>query len=581
VKQIRQYELGEVTCSAPSSFHPPRYTNSIKSDDESIALMASVELEDGDVKGAVRLLCSDDRLAVPRESTFAELCRLHPVAPFGRRPVPDTDTSPLQVSPPAVRAAIQSFPNGSSAGPDGLRPQHLKDLLIGSADDSLLLVAITDLVNLLLEGKAPPSVQGSLFGAKLLAIAKKNGGIRPIAVGYVWRRLTAKVACNHVKEASAALLAPRQLGFGVSGGAEAAVRAARLYLENSESGKLFIKVDFRNAFNTVRRDSILEAVAKHFPELLPFASSSVSRPSVLQFASFALLSEEGAQQGDPLSPLYFCLVIKELLDSMMSELVLAYLDDIALGDEAEVCLYDFLRLDEGARRVGLEINHNKCEVVGHTVESRALFEAHNILLPESSFSKVILLGAPLSSGQHVDSVLEEKLHELQLLTKRLEHMPAHDSLYLLRNVLTAPRLMYILRTTLCTNSLILPLYDAVIRDSLSVSLNVELTENRWRQASLPVRWGGLGVRGVVLLAPSAYLASAASTLKLKSALLPPRLRDVKDSGIDVALAAWSELATYPSCPTYAPDAPASFRQRASELDVGHFLKTQPNPTQNF
>jgi hypothetical protein len=48
---------------------------------------------------------------------------------------------------------------------------------------------------------------------------------------------------------------------------------------------------------------------------------------------------------------------------MMSELVLAYLDDIALGDEAEVCLYDFLRLDEGARRVGLEINHNKCELL--------------------------------------------------------------------------------------------------------------------------------------------------------------------------------------------------------------------------
>jgi hypothetical protein len=45
------------------------------------------------------------------------------------------------------------------------------------------------------------------------------------------------------------------------------------------------------------------------------------------------MSEEGAQQGDPLSPLYFCLVIKELLGSMMLELVLAYLDDIALGDE--------------------------------------------------------------------------------------------------------------------------------------------------------------------------------------------------------------------------------------------------------
>ena len=45
--------------------------------------------------------------------------------------------------------------------------------------------------------------------------------------------------------------------------------------------------------------------------------------------------------------------------------------------------------------------------------------------------------------------------------------------------------------------------------------------------------GGLGVRGVVLLAPSAYLASAASTAELTSTLLPARLRDVDDSGIAI------------------------------------------------
>ena len=100
-------------------------------------------------------------------------------------------------------------------------------------------MAVTDLTNLLLEGKTPPSVSGSLFGANLLAIRKNNGGIRPIAIGYVWRRLTAKVACSHVREVSITLLAPsRQLGFGISGGIEAAVRAARCYLENMNRGKV-------------------------------------------------------------------------------------------------------------------------------------------------------------------------------------------------------------------------------------------------------------------------------------------------------------------------------------------------------
>jgi len=68
-------------------------------------------------------------------------------------------------------------------------------------------------------------------------------------------------------------------------------------------------------------------------------------------------------------------------------------------------------------------------------------------------------------------------------------------------------------TTLCILSGA-PLYDAVLRESLSATLNVDLDDIRWNQASLPIRWGGLGVRGVVLMAPSAYLALAASTTEL-------------------------------------------------------------------
>jgi len=94
-------------------------------------------------------------------------------------------------------------------------------------------------------------------------------------------------------------------------------------------------------------------------------------------------------------------------------------------------------------------------------------------------------------------MLAEIREELLLLSKRLQLMSAHDSLFLLRNVLTAPRLKHLLRSTLCIDSLVLPLYDAVLRESLSATLNIDLEDIRWSQASLPIRWGGLGVRGVV------------------------------------------------------------------------------------
>jgi len=206
IKQVQLYEYGTSPTDQPSSRLAARRPK--KLNDEQLAAIASSKLEDGDVKGAVRLLCSDDGLAVPNSATFNAISCLHPAAPVDRRSVSSTDISAIQVTSVAVKGAIQSFPNGSSAGPDGLRPQHMKDLLCGVADEHPLLVAVTDLTNLLLEGNTPFQVRSSLFGARLLAVTKKNGGIRPIAVGYVWRRLAAKVACSYLKEAGAELLAP-------------------------------------------------------------------------------------------------------------------------------------------------------------------------------------------------------------------------------------------------------------------------------------------------------------------------------------------------------------------------------------
>ena len=49
--------------------------------------------------------------------------------------------------------------------------------------------------------------------------------------------------------------------------------------------------------------------------------------------------------------------------------------------------------------------------------------------------------------------------------------------------------------------------------------NISLTDEQWLQASLPIRFGGLGVRSVSSLAPSAFLASAAGTSSLQEMIL--------------------------------------------------------------
>jgi len=111
------------------------------------------------------------------------------------------------------------------------------------------------------------------FGANLQALRKKNGCLRPIAVGLTLRRLISKVASRWGSAWMSPLLAPRQLGVGVSGGAEAMVHATSTFLLSSSPWQAVVKLDFIDAFNTVRRDSMLETVAQDLPEFFNYVSS--------------------------------------------------------------------------------------------------------------------------------------------------------------------------------------------------------------------------------------------------------------------------------------------------------------------
>jgi len=161
------------------------------------------KLSDGDVRGAIRLLTSDDTIAPNNDATKASLRDKHPAHPEPRDFPPEDDgATPPQIVLESgdVAKAIRSFPPGSAGGLDALRPQILKDLTapsVGAAADELL-EALTSFVSLVIEGKVPTSFCPIFYGASLTALRKKCGGIRPVAVGNTWRRLAAKIVCARV-----------------------------------------------------------------------------------------------------------------------------------------------------------------------------------------------------------------------------------------------------------------------------------------------------------------------------------------------------------------------------------------------
>jgi hypothetical protein len=209
------------------------------------------------------------------------------------------------VSEAEVSKAILSFPAGSAGGPDGVRPQHLIELIRCPVAGAQLLTALTAFVNRLLKGQCPLSVRPVLFGASLIALEKKCGGIRPIAVGYTLRRVAAKCANYHATRKLAPMLQPLQVGVGIPGGCEAAVHAVRRFIQSMPAGSVVAKLDFSNAFNAIHRSSVLNAVAEQVPEIFRFCHLSYGGSSKLKYGNYIVHSCEGVQQGDPLGPLLF------------------------------------------------------------------------------------------------------------------------------------------------------------------------------------------------------------------------------------------------------------------------------------
>lgn len=255
-----------------------------------------------------------------------------------------------------MRQAVLSFPAGSSGGPDGLRPQHLKELVLCRESGSDFLGDLTAFVNMVLAGSCPKEIAPYFFGGRLLALSKKSGGLRPIAIGLTLRRLVSKCASSFGSKRLASVFCPRQLGVGVAGGCEAAVHSARRFLQNMPSDHVLVKLDFSNAFNCLHRRDMLQAISDRLPELFHVCYSAYSQPSLLFFGSHIIESQEGPQQGDPLGPLLFCNTVQPLLDSLQSVLTLGYLDDVSLGGSQNSVAADVSRIIESGQRLGLHLS---------------------------------------------------------------------------------------------------------------------------------------------------------------------------------------------------------------------------------
>ena len=459
------------------------------------------------------------------DSTIAALAKLHPPAEC---PCPDDI---LSFMPPVEflldRAlfdeVVETLPRGRAAGRSGWRYEDIQYLCTRGS------VAADDLFKYfsrVATGCVTSDVASRLWGtATLIALLKSNSGIRPIAMGEVFRKLVSRVMLRQLGNAPASAVGAHQFGVARPNGLELVVSGVRIQLEDNPT-HVVLGIDVSNAYNTFDRNLALRLMMDD-PALapcVPFLRMLYGHPSSLMYDVdeddvHMIRSERGTQQGDCWSSLLFALVHTHAMDKVRARhprmTALSYQDDTNVVGDIQTVAEVLPSVVEEFARVGLSVNTEKCHLYSRAAvpdELESAFAAVSV-----SHEGIVILGCPVGSDVFTRAKVADKLADysrgMDMLPK-LDHPQA--AFKLLRDSFNQ-RAGYLSRTLppdVCS-ALFKDFDDHIWRvacailglDKLGLAVDgPELFAAR-QQAFQPVRHAGLGLRSLYRVGPCAFLAS--------------------------------------------------------------------------
>ena len=171
-----------------------------------------------------------------------------------RRATSADDLSPQRSWQDVVADAIKAPAYSSAAGPDGIRPAHLRQLCTVRLTGPLVLATFSQVVERYLRGRLHPAFDQ----VALSPVPKPDGGWRPIGVGSVARRAALRIAASQLRrDVSGELELRGQLGLAQAGPQRVYIRAQHCL----QSGLSLVRLDVRNAFNCAERGAISAAIS--------------------------------------------------------------------------------------------------------------------------------------------------------------------------------------------------------------------------------------------------------------------------------------------------------------------------------
>ena len=319
-------------------------------------------LEDGHVSRGMNYLCrhaeKDNTVTPPPQLSTEEfhqkVITLHPK----RNPEHDNldlvsecpsdlNLDTLKLKATTLNTTLRRLKRDGAPGFDGWTFQLIRQLFEQDmasinddepSEDAVLLIAF---ITHALAGRMPfPSLWNT---SRMVLLTewqpqKNNWKHRPLAIGTAWYRFIGKAALAMLGDSVGRKLAPCQLAVGISDGISIGAKLLQ-HLRNVPENAI-LSLDISNAFNSLRRNRILEGLCQYAPSLIPFYKWSYSTPTQVRSGDGSLCcnAETGTRQGDPLSMLFFSvgihkriLQLSERIQSLNPEnLIKAYADDMSL-----------------------------------------------------------------------------------------------------------------------------------------------------------------------------------------------------------------------------------------------------------
>ena len=235
------------------------------------------------------------------------------------------------------------------------------------------------------------------------------------------------------------------------------------------------------------------------------------------FGQHIVASANGVQQGDPIGPLLFSLALQPILHRVNVrrsdhglQLAVSYLDDFILAGEQLAVAQAFHYVRDQARRIGLEFNTTKCEIIptagNNSQINRTLFPPDISYMEDGNFE---FLGGPIGSNNFCNSHTSSRVEKAQEVLAALGELPDPQvALTLLRHCSSFSKLVYSLRVVpFQKHKQALQDFDIAIQDCVESFLGCSFSEAEWTLATLSTKMGGLGLRSTELHSSAAYLAS--------------------------------------------------------------------------